>query len=118
VGVVFYGSKGYLTLWSEDFGQYETFLGRDQQPGPSGKDLGDHFGNFISAVRSRKQSDLNAPIEEGAISTTLVHLANISYRLGRTIHFDADNYSCKGDEEANGMFRRQYRKPFVVPENV
>ena len=51
-------------------------------------------------MRSRKHEDLNAPIEEGAISTTLVHLANISYRLGRTLHFDAANYKCKGDEEA------------------
>jgi hypothetical protein len=46
--------------------------------------MGNHWANFIDAVRSRKSSDLHAPIEEGAISTTLVHLANISYRLGRT----------------------------------
>ena len=69
-------------------------------------------------MRSRKHSDLNAPIEEGAISTTLVHLANISYRVGRTLHFDAASYSCVGDPEANGMFTRTYRKPFVVPEKV
>ena len=55
-----------------------------RNPGPSGTDRGNHFGNFIDVVRSRKHADLNAPIEEGAISTTLVHLANISYRLGRT----------------------------------
>jgi predicted dehydrogenase len=118
VGVVFYGSKGYLTLWSEDVGKYATFLDRDQKPGPSGSDLGNHFANFIGAVRSRKHSDLNAPIEEGAISTTLVHLANISYRVGRTLQFDAASYSCVGDPEANRMFTRTYRKPFVVPEKV
>ena len=67
---------------------------------------------------SRKQSDLNAPIEEGAISTTLVHLANISYRLQRSLRFDASSYSCVGDEEANLMFTRSYRAPFVVPEKV
>lgn len=38
--------------------------------------------------------------------------------LGRTLHFDAAGYSCTGDEEANRMFRRNYRKPFVVPEKV
>jgi hypothetical protein len=47
-----------------------------------------------------------------------VHLANISYRLGRTLHFDAASYSCTGDEEANRMFTRRYRAPFVVPEKV
>jgi len=118
VGAIFYGSKGYLTVWSEDFGKYTSFLGREQTPGPSGTDLGNHFGNFIDVVRSRKHPDLNGPIEEGAISTTLVHLANISYRLGRTLHFDAASYSCVGDAEANRMFRRTYRKPFVVPEKV
>ena len=47
-----------------------------------------------------------------------MHLANISYRLGRTLHFDANQYGCVGDAEANRMFRREYRKPFVVPEKV
>ena len=81
-------------------------------------DMGNNWANFIDALRSRKHEDLNAPIEEGAISTTLVHLANISYRLGRTLHFDAASYSVTGDAEANRMFRREYRKPFVVPEKV
>jgi hypothetical protein len=45
-------------------------------------------------------------------------LANISYRVGRTLQFDAASYSVRGDAEANRMFRRAYRKPFVVPEKV
>src|ERR1700691_4396995 len=113
VGVIFYGSKGYMAVWSEDTGKYQTWLGREQKPGPSGADLGNNWVNFIDVVRSRKQADLFAPVAEGAISTTLVHLANISYRLGRTLHFDPVSYSCEGDAEANGMFRREYRKPFV-----
>ncbi len=118
VGATFYGSKGYVAVSDEDHGKYHSFLGKEQQPGPSGSDVGDNWAKFIQAVRSRKQSDLNAPIEEGAISTTLVHLANISYRLGRSLHFDASAYSCTGDEEANRMFKREYRAPFVVPEKV
>ena len=118
VGAVFYGSKGYLSVDAEDFGRFRTFLGREQAPGPSGNDIGDNWANFVAALRSGKYSDLNAPIEEGAISTTLVHLANISYRLGRTIHFDAETYSCVGDAEANALFRRDYRAPFVVPDRI
>jgi hypothetical protein len=46
----------------------------------------------------------------------LIHLANISYRTGRTLYFDPVTYSCKGDAEATAMFTRyQYRSPFVVP---
>jgi len=41
-----------------------------------------HQANFITAVRSRKVSDLRADVLEGHISATLCHMANISYRLG------------------------------------
>ena len=41
-----------------------------------------HLFNFIAAVRSRKTSELRAPVVEGHWSTLLVHMANISYRLG------------------------------------
>lgn len=44
---------------------------------------GDHFANFIEAVRSRKVEDLNADVLEGHLSSALCHLGNISYRLGR-----------------------------------
>jgi len=116
VGNIVYGSKGYLST----AGGFKIFLGREQQPGPvpAGGRRGDNWANFIQAVRSRKQSDLNAPMEEGAPSVILIHLANISYRLGRTLHFDAATMTCKGDPEANRMFTRNYRKPFVVPEKV
>jgi predicted dehydrogenase len=116
IGNLFYGSKGYLAV--ENYGNYSSFLGREQEPGPSLRQSGNHWANFIQAVRSRDQSELNAPIEEGAISTTLVHLGNISYRLGRTLRFDASTYGCVGDEEANRMFTRDYRAPFVVPAKV
>ena len=115
IGNQFYGSKGYLVM---DGDKYSTFLGRDQQPGPTAQVRDEHFANFIGAVRSRKREDLNAEIEEGAISCNLVHLANISYRLGRTLHWDAKKMECTGDAEATRMLTRDYRKPYVVPAQV
>jgi predicted dehydrogenase len=44
--------------------------------------MGDHFANFLQAVRSRKESDLHADVLEGHLSSALCHLGNISYRLG------------------------------------
>jgi predicted dehydrogenase len=41
-----------------------------------------HLYNFLTAVRSRKVSDLRADVLEGHLSTAMVHMANISYRLG------------------------------------
>jgi predicted dehydrogenase len=116
VGDIFYGSNGYLAI--DGYNKYQTWLGREQEPGPSAKQDGNHFANFIDAVRSRKREMLTAEIEDGSASAVLVHLANISYRLGRTLHFDAASYSCIGDAEANRMFTRDYRKPFVVPALV
>jgi predicted dehydrogenase len=46
---------------------------------------GDHFGNFIEAVRSRNVTDLNADIAEGYLSAACCHLGNISYRLGEQV---------------------------------
>jgi len=70
---------------------------------------------------SRKKQDLRAPIEEGHVSCGLVHLANVSYRLGRTLVFDPEAQQVKNDHEANHLLRdgdREYRFPFVVPEQV
>jgi predicted dehydrogenase len=44
---------------------------------------GNHFGNFIEAVRSRKSTDLHADILEGHLSSALCHTGNISHRLGK-----------------------------------
>ncbi|HSB14279.1 MAG TPA: Gfo/Idh/MocA family oxidoreductase [Bryobacteraceae bacterium] len=116
VGNLFYGSKGYIGIeWYE---KYYSMLGKEQQPGPSREEDGNNWENFIQALRSRKLSDRNAPIEEGAISCALMHLGNISYRLGRQLNFDAATMTCVGDDEANRMFKRNYRAPFVVPEKV
>ncbi len=67
----------------------------DLKRGPGG----DHFGNFIAAVRSRKVEDLNAYIVEGHYSAALCHLANISYRLGNDVPYDAETKAF-GDNKA------------------
>jgi predicted dehydrogenase len=116
VAVLFLGSKGYMEI--PNYGEYRVFLGKDRTPGPTGKKDGDHFANFISAVRSRKPEMLNAEIEEGHQSTVLAHLANISYRVGRTLTFDSKTETFPGDKEANNFLSRKYRPPFVVPDKV
>jgi hypothetical protein len=123
VGDIFYGSNGYLATGDEDACTYVVTLGRDQevQPAVHGGSERAHFQNFIDCVASRNKADLNAPIEEGHMSTAMVHLANTSYRLGRTLHFNPETQEVIGDEEAALLLRdgdRGYRAPFVVPEEV
>ena len=43
----------------------------------------DSFTNFFKAVRSRKSSDLQEDAISGHLSACLVHMANISYRIGQ-----------------------------------
>ncbi len=59
---------------------------------------GDHYGNFVQAVRNRRREGLHGEIEEGHLSSALCHLANISYRLGQTVPFD--RRGPLGDDEA------------------
>jgi predicted dehydrogenase len=112
VGNIFYGSEGILVIPS--YSSYKVFLGKGLEPGPSGEAGGDHYANFIDGVRRRDPSVLNAPIEEGHKSAALGHLANVAYRLGRTIEFDPATEKCNGDSEANALLTREYRAPFVV----
>ena len=114
IGNQFYGSKGYLVI--DNYNKYYSFMGKDQTPGPTASKGDEHYANFIDAVRSRKRQDLNAEVEEGALSCNLMHLANISYRVGRTLHWDQKTMTCVGDKEANEMLTRAYRAPFVVPK--
>lgn len=121
VGDIFYGSKGYMSMGDEDEGGYKTWLGEDREPGPTGHGGGSHFANWIGCVRSRRAQDLHAPIEEGYISCGLMQMANVSYRLGRTLQFDPVTEQVIGDKEATLLLRdgdRGYRAPFVVPEVV
>jgi predicted dehydrogenase len=60
---------------------------------------GDHFANFIQAVRSRQSADLHADIAEGHISAALVHTANISYRLGQTLPPEGILQAIKGNSD-------------------
>jgi predicted dehydrogenase len=116
IGVLFYGSDGYMVIDSYD--HYQVYLGKEKKPGPTRNEGGDHKRNFIEAVRAHDKKILHAPPEEGHPSAALCHLANISYRLKRDLVFDPATETVTGDEEANKMLTRNYRAPFVVPEAV
>ena len=140
VGVIFLGTEGYMIM--PDYSSYYTFLGKKAEPGPKAEAGGmvrqlavprekgpsavgagnindlPHFESFIKAVRSRKESDLRAGPDDLHYSASLNHLANISYRTGRMIHFDPVKEQCVGDSEANDLLTRKYRAPYVVPEKV
>ena len=73
-----------------------------------------HMLDFLRAIRTRGRPV--ADIEEGHISTASCILANLSQRLNRTLAWDATKGRVIGDDEANRLLRRPYRKPWVHPE--
>jgi hypothetical protein len=68
-----------------------------------------HQANFVAAMRSRRTGDLNAEILEGHLSTSLCHMANVSYRLGTSATMNATLTATRGNsqwEDACERFRR------------
>lgn len=74
------GTEGYLSGGAGGVSAYDPDGKLVQKL--SGPDE-DHFANFIKAVRSRNRKDQNAEVEEGHVSTAVVHVGNISQRLGK-----------------------------------
>ncbi len=116
IGILFYGSEGYMVIDSYD--HYKVYLGDKEEPGPEREEGGDHYGNFLDAVRAHDPKMLNAPIEEGHLSASLCHLGLASAKLKRSLEFDPKTEKFVGDKEANKLITRKYRKPYVVPKTV
>ncbi len=73
-----------------------------------------HQKDFINCIRTRKVPNSN--IEQGHKSATLVHLANLSYRVGKKqLYFDPVSELVTNSEEANGISTGSYRQGYELP---
>lgn len=78
---------------------------------------GPHRKDFLECIKTGKQP--NGDIEKMHNSTNLVHLANISFRVGnKTLEWDGTNEKVKNNENANLFLKRNYRKGYEVPDVV
>jgi len=80
----------------------------------------EHVSDFVRCMRSR--SEPRAPIEAGYWAGLPCHLANIAYRVGRKLYYDAGKRQCFADPEhtqpdaaANALLTRQHRAPYLLP---
>jgi len=119
IGNLFYGSEGWMAL--DDSG-FQVYKGESNEKimdeKVSDREGSAHVKNFFDAMRSRKHEMLTADVEIGVTSAALVHIANISYRVGRKLNFDSKNWDFPGDAEANKLRTRPPRPPYVVPDKV
>jgi predicted dehydrogenase len=72
-----------------------------------------HMQDFLAAIRTRGRPV--ADIEEGHISTASCILANLALQLHRTLTWDPQQQRVVGDDEANRLLRRAYRRPWAHP---
>ncbi len=115
IGNLFWGSKGFM---SKTVNEWQVYEGKERTPTASGSGLGNHYQNFINAIRTNDPKLAKGDIKEGFYTCALIHLGNIAYRLGRTLNFDPIKMRFKNDPEADQMLTREYRTPFVIPKVV
>jgi len=65
-----------------------------------------HMANFIEAVRTRRPESLAAPVREGAVSAGLIHLGNLSHRVGKAASPQAIHEKLAANHDANESFNR------------
>src|SRR5439155_26193750 len=112
--------------------KWQAYLGPKDEKGP-GADTADpnaeptglttteypHYQNFIDAIRANDPKKLACDVLEGHLSSSLPHLGNISYRVGRALVFDGKAEKFINDKEADRFLSRDggYRKGFEVPSS-
>ena len=97
VGNIFYGTEGVVVCPSYSSGVAFNLKGEVLERFNKG---GDHYGNFLNAVRNHNAAELNADILEGHLSSALCHLGNVSYRLGSPQKFSEQSKAFGDDKEA------------------
>jgi len=121
-GVEFYGTKGRMFLTKrgrlEVLDERNRRIDKPKAKGPPPVKVGCHRKDFLDAIRNNRRP--NAEIETGFRSAALCNLGNLATRLGRPIRLDAAKQQIVGDDEANRMLSREYRKGghWAIPKGV
>jgi hypothetical protein len=80
IGNLVHGEHGTVRI-SNSY-TWADFIDRDGVKQQEWKGGGDHFANFVAAVRANDPAKLNASIEDGHLSSAFCHLGILSHRLG------------------------------------
>ncbi len=117
-----YGDKGVMCVGRHGGGWEVYIRPKSRKPVCSVRTPGrfpdpDHKENFVECMRSRKLP--NADVEKGHRSALLAHYGNISYRLGgQKLKINRKTEQIVDNPDAMALFKRTYRKPWVIEEEV
>lgn len=113
-GNAFYGPGGWMLLSKRGIRRLFDEQGKEVDHKWPDLNPTEHTVNFVQALRG--EAKLTAPIEEGHLSATLCHLANVSTRLGRSLKFDPETENVVEDDQAKKMLGREYRDHWSKPD--
>jgi predicted dehydrogenase len=123
-GAAFHGNNGVLVVdrggW-EVLPETETKSNRktyrmkgEPRRGAGGPNMNQaHMRDFLECMDSRKRP--NSDVEIGHNSMIACHLANIAFRTGRRVAWDAAREQVIGDPEAQKLVTKPYRGPWNLP---
>ncbi len=113
-GIQILGTKGTMLLTRDGYRILPEGESTNVIQSAAGLDAGDgaHQRRFLESVRSRQAPACG--IREGHISTASLQLANIAYRTGRKIFWDAGRQEIAGDPGAARYLRKEYRQPWSL----
>ncbi len=118
-GAYFYGTKGTFHLGYRGGSTFYPIDGGDpvHQDAtvyqPDGQNIRGLWADFLGAIKTGRRPI--SDIEEGHRATNCSLLAMISLRVGRSIEWDGAKERIVGDEAANKLLRREYRKGWEFP---
>ena len=118
-GLVITGTTGSVFIYGDGASGYELFDVKGDRTGIFSDDPtqffdkyeGDvathaHFANLIAAIRNGEK--LHAPISEGNVVVTMLHLSNIAWELNRELQLDVKSGEPKNDSQAMAHWAREY----------
>jgi predicted dehydrogenase len=123
-GAAFHGNNGVLVVdrggW-EVLPETETKSNKksyrmmgEPRRGSGGQNMNEaHMRDFLDCLDSRKRP--NSDVEIGHNSMIACHLANIAFRTGRRVAWDAAREQITGDPEAQKLVTKPYRAPWTLP---
>jgi predicted dehydrogenase len=118
-GTIIYGSEGTVFVNRNGYTLFDRMGKKVRDSKSAGNEAGTalggggdmtdaHVANFFNVIRG-KETKLNSPIEEGAISQMMCHYANISYRIGKSFQVNTQNGHIL-DKDGMKLWDRQYEK--------
>lgn len=83
------------------------------RPDPSIPNSPGHVREFLDAIKSRNL-ETTCNVRYGHSLSKYGLLANISYRVGRRLHWDDTQERILGDKQASAFLSRRFRKPWKM----